>query len=224
MKDVLSKLKELNIVSPEEIKTIEIQLDLLVKLAQLNKKEIFADSIKFFSFLVDSNIALSDFLSKDNDIPSTIELYVEIKRHFPCMLKIVRAYLDYAVNQSEGSLLVGHHYAFYIYNDMESNYPESLKILADMDVSQKATSKQIKDTSRYLENQFDNFIDDDNDYQQEALREFAVMHHSNKGCVTNLMLIADDYLATSNFTLLVEVIRFKRFLNQNNIICRKPMP
>jgi hypothetical protein len=48
MKDVLSKLKELNIVSPEEIKTIEIQLDLLVKLAQLNKKEIFANSIKFF--------------------------------------------------------------------------------------------------------------------------------------------------------------------------------
>lgn len=223
MKDVLSKLKELNIVSPEEIKTIEIQLDLLVKLAQLNKKEIFANSIKFFKFLADSNVALSDFLSKDNDIPSTIEFYVEIKRYFPRMLKIVKAYLDYAVNQSEGFLLDGHYHAFYIYNDMESNYPESLKILGDMDVSQEATSKQIKHASHYLEIQFDNFIDN-SDYQQEALREFAVMLHSNEGCVTDLMLIADDYLATSNFTLLVEVIRFKRFLNQNNIICRKPMP
>ena len=65
MKDVLSELKELNIVSPEESKTIGLQLDLLVKLAQLNKKETFANSIKFFKFLADSNVALSDFLSKD---------------------------------------------------------------------------------------------------------------------------------------------------------------
>lgn len=223
MKDVLSELKELNIVSSEEIKTIGLQLDLLVKLAQLNKKEIFANSIKFFKFLADSNVALSDFLSKDNDIPSTIEFYVEIKRYFPRMLKIVKAYLDYAVNQSEGFLLDSHYHAFYIYNDMESNYPESLQVLANMDFSQEVTSKQIKHTSRYLEIEFDNFIDN-SDYQREALREFAVMHHSDKGRITELMFIADDYLETSNFALLVEVIRFKRFLNENNIICKKPMP
>ncbi len=116
-----------------------------------------------------------------------------------------------------------HYHAFYIYNDMESNYPESLQILADMDFSQELTSKQINHTSRYLEIEFDNFIDN-SDYQQEALREFAVMHNSDKGRITELMFIADDYLETSNFALLVEVIRFKRFLNQNNIICKKPMP
>ena len=148
---------------------------------------------------------------------------MEIKRYFPRMLKIVKAYLDYAVNQSEGFLLDSHYHAFYIYNDMESNYPESLQVLANMDFSQEVTSKQIKHTSRYLEIEFDNFIDN-SDYQQEALREFAVMHNSDKGRITELMFIADDYLETSNFALLVEVIRFKRFLNENNIICKKPMP